>query len=187
MSETLNGSPILAIDSKNKNGTISYIYFWKEVNLTIVNQIPIGKNILLIDTFSNMGDKGEGIVFLCNILNKFKDTVPGVNEKTMVKLYPSAACKESSYEFKPTLNKARYSNNDMNLQRYYTKYGFVMESNTDACSLMQVNIEELLTRCSTRGGFRTVSRKNRRSRRNRSRRSRRSEKNRINKKSRRNI
>jgi len=165
MSEILNGSPILAIDYKNKNGTISYTYFWKEVNLTLVNQNPIGKNILLIDTFSNMGDKGEGIVFLCYILTKFKqDPASGVNEKTMIKLYPSAACKESSYEFKPNLNKSRYSNNDMNLQRYYAKYGFKMESNTDACSLMQVNIEEILRRCSTHGGstHRNTRRRNRR-------------------------
>ena len=175
MSETLNGSSILAIDSKNKNGTISYIYFWKEVNLTIVNQIPTGKNILFIDTFSNMGEKGDGIVFLCYILNKFKHTVPGVNEKTMVKLYPAAACKESSYEFKPTLNKSRYSNNDMNLQRYYAKYGFKMESNTDACSLMQVNIETLLGKCHGGGSRGTKTRRSR------------SRSNRRNKKSRRNI
>jgi len=173
MSETLNGSSIIAIDSKNKNGTLSYIYFWKEVNLTIVNQNPIGKNILLIDTFSNMGDKGEGIVFLCYILTKFKqDPASGVNEKTMVKLYPSAACKESSYEFKPTLHKTRYSNNDMNLQRYYAKYGFKMESNTDACSLMQVNIETLLGKCQRGGSVhrntrrRKTRRRNKKSRRN---------------------
>jgi len=177
MSETLNVSSIIAIDSKNKNGTLSYIYFWKEVNLTLVNQIPVGKNILLIDTFSNMGDKGEGIVFLCHILNKLKqDPASGVNEKTMVKLYPAAACKESSYEFKPSLNKSRYSNNNMNLQRYYKRFGFVMESNTDACSLMQVNIETLLGNCQ---GVSSTTRKNRRSRGN--------GKNRRNKKSRRNI
>ena len=173
MSETLNGSSIIAIDSKNKNGTLSYIYFWKEVNLTIVNQNPIGKNILLIDTFSNMGDKGEGIVFLCYILTKFKqDPASGVNEKTMVKLYPAAVCKESSYEIKPNLNKTRYSNNDMNLQRYYAKYGFKMESNTDACSLMQVNIETLLGKCQGGGSVhrntrrRKTRRRNKKSRRN---------------------
>jgi len=176
MSEILNGFPILAIDSKNKNGTISSIYFWKEVNLTIVNQIPTGKNILLIDTFSNMGDRGEGALFLCHILTKFiNDRESGVNKDTMIKLYPAAGCKESSYEFKPNLHKSRYSNNNMNLQRYYKRFGFVMESNTDACSLMQVNIEEILRRCSIRGGStRTKTRRSRKSRRR-------------NKKSRRNI
>jgi hypothetical protein len=128
-----------------------------------------------------MGDRGEGVLFLCHILTKFiNDRESGVNKDTMIKLYPAAGCKESSYEFKPTLtNTRRYSNNNMNLQRYYKRFGFVMESNTDACSLMQVNIEEILRRCSIRGGStRTKTRKSRRSRRSKSR---------MNKKSRRNI
>ena len=153
MSESLYGFPITVMSTEKK----SYLYFWKNVDLTIQNNFPSSKT-LVIDTFGNTGAKGEGKQFLCHILNKFKeDPTSGVDNDTIVRLFACASCKKSIENSKSSVNKPRYSAANIDLELYYNKYGFVKEKQDS--SWMSTNIQTILTNCQ-RGGTRNKSRKN---------------------------
>ena len=153
MSESLYGSPITVMSNEKK----SYLYFWRNVDLTIQNNFPHSKT-LVIDTFGNTGAKGEGIQFLCHILNKFKeDPTSGVDNDTIVRLFACASCKKIIDNSKSPVNTPRYSAANIDLELYYNKYVFVKEKKDS--SWMSTNIKTILTNCQ-RGGVRNTSRKN---------------------------
>jgi hypothetical protein len=146
MTETLYGFPITIMEMDN-----SYIFTWKKVTLVIHNKTKKTpkENELIIDIISNTGAKGEGITLLCHILKKLKDDPDsGVNDETLVRLFASAKCRDTTCKSNLSINESRYSKNNMNLVRYYQRYGFEYTGSL----WIQTNINKILAKCQT-GGF----------------------------------
>jgi hypothetical protein len=158
MTETLYGFPITIMEMDT-----SYIITWKKATLILQNKNKKTpkENEVLIDIISNTGAKGEGIALLCHILKKLKDDPDsGINHETLVSLFASAKCRDSAYKSNSSINESRYSKNNMNLVRYYQRYGFEYTGSL----WIQTNINKILAKCQI-GGFKKT-RKSRKTLRN---------------------